>query len=144
MTDPILFHHKNSQACQKLLQLIPKDSKIQYVDIGTLQKIPSSVKSVPCLIVDGSNVYLGKDAFNYFSSHNELEFVNLCGKNGSKCVFSTLDDDSIESNGLFSSLTENDMAKGVPKYDEEKQGTQLDVDKLTALRAEEFNSIKRE
>ena len=143
MSDLILFHHENSKACQKLINLIPKDTKIKYVNIQTLQQIPNSVKSVPCLIVDGNNSYIGKDAFNYFNSSNEIEYVNLCGKNGSKCTFSTLDTDSIESNGIFSCINENDMSTGVPKYEEQTQERSMDLDKFTASRANDFSAIKR-
>ena len=132
MSDIILFHHPKSQACQKLFKLIPKDTKIKYINIETLQSIPSSVKSVPCLIVDGNNSYLGKDVFNYFSSSNEIEYINLCGKNGSKCTFSIIGDDSIESNGNYSSINEISMSQGIPQYEEKKQDQTMDIDKLTA------------
>ena len=142
MSNMIVFYHPNSEACNKFKNIIPKDTQVKFINIQTLQNIPSGVKSVPCLIVDDKNVYTGKDAFNYFSSKNELECISLCSKN-SKCSFSTLTDDSVESNCEFSCIDQDSMSKGIPKY-EEKSNNQMNLDEFAKQRATEFSPISRE
>ena len=37
---------------QKLKEFIPKDKKIQIVDVSTVNNIPSSIKSIPTLVIN--------------------------------------------------------------------------------------------
>jgi hypothetical protein len=137
----ILFYHENSQACQKLKQFIPKDKKIQIVDVSQVSNLPQAITSIPALVIDNSEVLLGKKVFDYFNKTDEMEYLNFSGKNsGSTFGFSMLDDDNnVESGGMFSSIDAPDMSKGIPEWndDDNNKGT-LDLDRFQNER-EEFN-----
>ena len=141
---PIIFIHPDSAACDKLVKIIPKDTKVQYINISTMTSIPAEITSIPCLVIKGKELYCGKKAFDYFNKNDEFDYVNLCGKNG-KCSFTLLENDEDEnlSNGLFSSINENGMSEGVPKYDEQNTSN-MDLDKLEKNRASEYRPISRE
>lgn len=140
MSELLLFYHENSEACQKLKQHIPKDSKIKYVDIGLAQSLPSVVTSVPCLIVNGKEVHIGKKVFDYFNETDDFEYLNLSGKNtGFGNSYSSIDDDNVNSTNIYSSIDAEDMSKGIPEWNDEKQSG-LDLDKFQAQRELEFKN----
>jgi len=133
----LLFYHPQSEACEKLKQFIPKDVKIKYIDISLERNLPPTVTSIPCLVINGKDVLLGKKVFDHFSK-DEMEYLNFNNKNNNSNTYSTIDDDSVDSNGLFSSLDADDMSKGLPTWTEEKDG-KLDMDTLQASRDSEFS-----
>lgn len=130
----LLFFHQSSEPCTKLMKLIPKGKKVQYVDIDQVQQLPAEVVSVPCLVVDGKQVLLGKKAFDFFNEEDTIGCIDFGSKN-SLTAFSTLDDDesNIGSGNGFSSINEKSMEDGIPEYAEENE-SKLDMDKLTAQR----------
>lgn len=139
----ILFFHEGSKACQKLKEFIPKDKKIQIVDVSKVRNIPSSIKSLPSLVINNKDVLSGKKVFDYFNKSEEIEYLNFKGKN-SGFNFSGLNDDNIESNNLFSSLDMPSMSEGVPKWNEDDTKETIDIDKLQNERETMFKGIERQ
>ena len=140
----ILFFHESSPACQKLKQFLPKDKNIQLVNVAQVSNIPQQITSIPALIIDNSEVLLGKKVFDYFNKTDEMEYLNFSGKgSGSSFGFSMLgDEDNVESGGLFSSIDAPDMSKGIPEWnDDNNEKNTLDLDKLQSERAEMFKSM---
>ena len=89
----ILFFHEQSPACQKLKQFLPKDKKIQIVNVAQTPNVPREITSIPALVVNNKEVLLGKKVFDYFNKSDEMEYFNFSGKGGSSAfAFSTLDD----------------------------------------------------
>lgn len=142
----ILFFHEQSKACQKLKEFIPKDKKIQIVDIARVNNIPSSIKSVPTLVVNNKEIISGKKVFDYFNKSDEIEYLNFSGKN-SGFAFSSIDDKelgSIESNTMFSSIDIPSISNGVPKWEDGDTKESLDIDKLQAERDSMFKPVQRQ
>ena len=143
----ILFYHKESNACNKLFQIIPKDKKIQYVDINTINNIPPSIKSIPSLVINNTEILSGKKVFDYFSKTDEMEYIGFSSKNNGFSSFSDLNDNSnnVESNSLFSSIDMPSISDGIPKWDENNDSKQtIDMDKLQAERASMFPKIDKQ
>ena len=140
----LIFVHPDSAACDKLIKIIPKDIKVELINISTISSIPAEITSIPCVVIKGKDLYFGKKAFDYFNKKDEFDYVNLCGKNG-KCSFTLLDNDEDDnlSNGLFSDINENSMSDGVPKYDEQNTSN-MDLDKYEKNRLNEYKPISRE
>ena len=90
----ILFFHEQSKACQKLKEFIPKDKKIQIVDVSRVNNIPSSIKSIPTLVINNKEILSGKKVFDYFNKSDEIEYLNFSGKN-SGFAFSSIDADRL-------------------------------------------------
>ena len=142
----ILFFHEQSQACQKLKEIIPKDKKIQIVDVSRVNNIPSSIKSIPTLVINNKEILSGKKVFDYFNKSDEIEYLNFSGKN-SGFTFSSIDDKevgSIESNTMFSSIDMPSISDGVPKWDDSDTKEALDIDKLQAERDSMFKGVQRQ
>lgn len=141
----ILFYHKESAACNKLFQIIPKEQKIQYVDIATINNIPPSIKSIPSLVINNSEILTGKKVFDYFSKTDEMEYIGFSCKGSGLCSFSNIDDSSnVDSNSTFSSIDMPDMSSGVPKWDDNGDSKQtIDMDKFQAERASMFPKIDK-
>lgn len=142
----ILFFHEQSKACQKLKQFIPKDKKIQIVDVSRVNNIPSSIKSIPTLVVNNKEILSGKKVFDYFNKSDEIEYLNFSGKN-SGFAFSSIDDNdsgSIESNTMFSSIDMPSISDGVPKWEDSDTKEGLDIDKLQAERDSMFKAVQRQ
>lgn len=140
----ILFIHENSQPCQKLKKIIPQNKKIQFVDISTVYNIPSSIKSIPTLVINNKDILSGKKVFDYFNRSDEIEYLNLTGKN-STFSFSTIDnDDNLESNNLYSSIDMPSISDGVPKWEENESKQGLDIDKLQIERDQMFKEEQRQ
>ena len=139
----ILFYHENSQACQKLKQFLPKDKNIQMVNVSQVPNIPPVITSVPALIIDNSEVLLGKKVFDYFNKSDEMEYLNFSGKNSlSTFGFSTLDEDNnIESGSIFSSIDAPDMSQGIPEWVDTDDKKGLDLDRLQNEREEMAKSL---
>ena len=142
----ILFFHEQSKACQKLKEFIPKDAKIQIVDVSRVTNIPSSIKSIPTLVRNNKEILSGKKVFDYFNKSDEIEYLNFFGKN-SGFAFSSIDDNevgNIESNTMFSSIDTPSISEGIPKWDENDTKESLDIDKLQAERDTMFKSLQRQ
>ena len=141
----ILFYHKESAACNKLFQIIPKEQTIQYVDIATINNIPPSIKSVPSLVINNSEILSGKKVFDYFGKTDEMEYIGFSCKGSGLCTFSNIDDSSnVESNSMFSSIDMPDMSSGVPKWDDNSDSPKtIDMDKLQAERASMFQKMDK-
>jgi len=134
----ILFYHDNSPACQKLLKILPKEKKIQMVNVSQVSNIPSSITSIPALVVDNTQVLLGKKVFDFFSKTDEVEYLNFSQNKNSSVGFTMLDDDDNDASGsMFSSIDAESMTKGIPEWntDDDKKG-ELDLDRLQNERAE--------
>ena len=142
----ILFFHEQSKACQKLKEFIPKDKKIQIVDVSRVNNIPSSIKSIPTLVINNKEILSGKKVFDYFNKSDEIEYLNFTGKN-SGFAFSSIDDNelgSIESNTMFSSIDMPSISDGVPKWEDNDTKEALDIDKLQAERDSMFKAVQRQ
>ena len=142
----ILFFHEQSKACQKLKEFIPKDKKIQIVDVSKVNNIPSSIKSIPTLVVNNKEILSGKKVFDYFNKSDEIEYLNFSGKN-SGFAFSSIDDNdvgNIESNTMFSSVDMPSISDGVPKWEDNDTKESLDIDKLQAERDTMFKAVQRQ
>lgn len=141
----ILFFHEQSKACQKLKEFIPKDKKIQFIDISRVNNIPSSIKSVPTLVINNKETLSGKQVFDYFNKTDEIEFLNFSKKN-SGFAFSSLDNngENIDSNSIFSSIDMPSISDGVPKWEDNDAKESLDIDKLQAERDSMFKSVQRQ
>jgi hypothetical protein len=132
----ILFFHEQSNACNKLKEIIPKDKKIQYVNIAYANNIPPSVQSVPALVINNKDLLTGKKVFDYFQKSDEMEFFSFSGKNSGFSNFSTIgDSDNVDSNSMFSSIDASSMADGVPKWDESEESKSIDIDSLQSQRS---------
>ena len=59
----ILFYHNESNACKKLFEIIPKNTNIQYVNIETLNSIPSQITSIPTLLINNNDILSGKKVY---------------------------------------------------------------------------------
>lgn len=141
----ILFFHEQSKACQKLKEFIPKDKKIQFIDISRVNNIPPSIKSVPTLVINNKETLSGKQVFDYFNKTDEIEFLNLSKKN-SGFAFSSLDNngENIDSNSIFSYIDMPSISDGVPKWEDNDSKESLDIDKLQAERDSMFKSVQRQ
>ena len=141
----ILFFHEQSGACQKLKEFIPKDKKIQIVDVARVGNIPSSIKSIPTLVINNKEILTGKKVFDYFNKSDEIEYLNFTGKN-SGFTFSSIDDNdmrAIESNAIFSSIDTPSISEGVPKWEDGDTKQSLDIDKLQAERDSMFKAVQQ-
>ena len=139
-TTAVLFFHEESPACQKLKQHIPKDTKINYVNVAQVSNIPQSITSIPALIINNKDILLGKKVFDYFNKSDDMEYLCLTNKT-SPCIFSTIesDDNPDDSSSMFSSINEKSMNEGVPEWNEESsKNNSLDLDKLQSERSEMF------
>uniref|UniRef100_A0A6C0LGI4 Thioredoxin domain-containing protein n=1 Tax=viral metagenome TaxID=1070528 RepID=A0A6C0LGI4_9ZZZZ len=142
----ILFFHEQSKACQKLKEFIPKDKKIQIIDVSKVNNIPSSIKSIPTLVINNKEILSGKKVFDYFNKSDEIEYLNFSGKSSS-FSFSSIDDKevgNIESNTMFSSIDMPSISDGIPKWEENETKEGLDIDKLQAERDSMFKGVQRE
>lgn len=140
----ILFFHPESEACKKLKQFIPSDKKIQIVNVSQVANIPQAITSIPALVVDNSEILMGKKVFDYFNKTDEMEYLNFSGKNsGSSFGFSMIgEDNNIESGSMFSSIDAPDMSQGIPEWNDENNGkSELDLDRLQSERAEMVKSM---
>ena len=140
----ILFFHPESEACKKLKQFIPNDKNIQIVNISQVTNIPQAITSIPALVIDNSQILIGKKVFDYFNKSDEIEYLNFSGKNsGSSFGFSMIgEDNNVESSSMFSSLDAQDMSQGIPEWNEENNGKgDLDLDRLQNERAEMEKAI---
>ena len=142
----ILFYHEQSKACQKLKEFIPQDKKIQVVDISRVNNIPSSIKSVPTLVINNKEILSGKKVFDYFNKSDEMEYLNFSGKN-SGFAFSSINDndkETIESNTMFSSINMPSISDGVPQWEENDTKESLDIDKLQVERDKMFKAVQKQ
>jgi len=137
----ILFFHENSKACQKLKAYLPKDKPLQIVNVEQLQTIPSSISSIPSLVINNNKILKGKEVFDYFTKSDEMDYIDLSTKN-SGFSFSLLDNDSIEPNSMYSSI--NDMEySGIPTWNEEDENNnRMDIDKFQIQRDEAIKGIQ--
>lgn len=144
----ILFFHPESEACKKLKQFIPNDKNIQIVNISQVTNIPQAITSIPALVIDNSQILIGKKVFDYFNKSDEIEYLNLSGKN-SGFSFSPLDDDNSNthlSTSLFSSIDMPSISDGIPKWEDNENDASktLDIDKLQAERDTMFKSLQKQ
>ena len=138
----LLFYHEQSNACQKLREILPKDKNIQIVDISKVQNIPSSIKSIPTLVINNKDILVGKKVFDYFNKTDEIEYLNLLGKN-TGFSYSTIDDEkNISSNTTFSSIDMPSISDGLPKWEENDSKDVIDIDKLQMERDTMFKGVK--
>ena len=142
----ILFFHEQSKACQKLKEFIPKEKKIQFVDVAKINNIPSTIKSIPSLVINNKEILSGKKVFDYFNKSDEIEYLNFSGKNSGFAFASINDKDlnNIESNNMFSSIDMPSISDGVPKWEENDSKVSLDIDKLQAERDTMFKAIQKQ
>ena len=133
--------------CQKLFhEDIQHDKKIQIVDVSRVNNIPSSIKSIPTLVINNKEILSGKKVFDYFNKSDEIEYLNFSGKN-SGFGFSSINDNdvgSIESNTMFSSIDMPSISDGIPKWEENDTKEALDIDKLQAERDSMFKAVQRQ
>lgn len=136
----ILFYHENSKACQKLKAHLPKDKQIQIINIDQLATIPPSITSIPSLVINNNKILKGKEVFDYFTKTDEMDYIDLSGKN-SGCSFSLLDNDKIESNSGYSSIDSMEYS-GVPTWNENDESSNMDLDKYQLRRDEAIKGIQ--
>lgn len=138
----ILFIHKDSNPCKKIIEVIKNHSKkfnLEIGEISQMQTIPSQIKNLPALVIEnGTKLIEGKEVFNYFQNQ-ELVFIDLnsSSKNFGSSIGSSFGDyNNLDNNtnNLFSSLNEDDMSKGIPEYKEEDNKT-IDLEKIQKERS---------
>ena len=131
----LLFFHKESEACKKLMNIIPKDVKnLKLLDIAEIANVPNSITTVPALVQDGKSLLTGKQVFDYFNKSDELDCIDLSCKRSN--IYSNLDDTSIsDNNSLFSSIDAPGIETGVPAWEEKDNKETLDMDQLQQQRA---------
>lgn len=144
----ILFFHPDSTPCKKLMNIIPKDKKIDYINVMQVRELPSEITNIPSLIVNQKKILSGKDVFDYFQKNDDYMYVSLSNSklSGLENLYSTIDDNNnnnVESSSIFSSINGPSITDGLAEYKEEKNNT-LDLERLQTERAEEFQSIKKE
>jgi len=138
----ILFYHEDSPACQKLKDILPKDKQIQMVNISQVSNIPTSITSIPALVVNNKEVLLGKKVFDYFNKSDEIEYLNFSAGKNTNFGFSGIgDEDNINSGSMFSTIGEGSMSEGIPDWNDETEKKNLDLDKLQTERAETLKSV---
>lgn len=134
----ILFYHEDSPACKKLLGNLPQDKQIQKVNINQVPQMPPGITSIPALLINNQKVLQGKEVFDYLNANNEMDSFTFNSKMGGAMMFSSLDNDSIESNGVFSSIDSPNMNEGVPEWIETDDKKEIDLDRYQAERQQEF------
>lgn len=142
----ILFYHEKSPACQKLKQFIPKDKKIEYVNIEHNNNIPPQITSLPAIILDNKEILLGKKVFDYFNKTDDMEYINFSNKNSSLAsMYSSIDDDTNlgDSNNSYSLLDEKCISDGLPEWKETESNDLIDIDKLQMQRTNMFPQIEK-
>ena len=140
----ILFYHENSKACQKLKTHLPKNKHIQIINIDQLVTIPPSITSVPTLVINNNKILKGKEVFDYFTKSDDMDYINLCGKNNSECVYSLLDDENnIQSNSAYSSIDNMEYC-GVPDWNENEETNKnnMDIENYQKQRDEAIKGIQ--
>lgn len=143
-----LFIHKNSQPCQKLIEVIKNHSKkfnIELVDITELNplQIPKQITSLPALVIkNGTELIFGKNVFDYFQNR-EMEYIDLNSNSkffgASFESFGDVDSSITESNNIFSYITEKDMSHGIPEYNESTSQSEIDISKIQAERDQQLS-----
>jgi hypothetical protein len=130
----ILFYHEDSNACKKLMPLIPKDKKIQYVNVGKTNNIPKNITSIPALLINNEKLLMAKKVFDYFNEKDEIEFYDF--NNNSSFGFSNIDDNDTSdfSNDKFSSLEYPSISQGLPEYKENSDKSTIDIESLQSDR----------
>jgi hypothetical protein len=143
----ILFYHPESNPCKKLMDIIPKDKKISYINVVQVRELPNEITNIPSMIVNQKKILSGKDVFNYFQKNDDYMYVSLSNSkmSGLQNLYSTIDDDNnnVESSSIFSSINGPSITDGLVEYKEEKNTT-LDLERLQAERSKEFQPIKKE
>ena len=116
--DIILFIHKMSKACNKLLPLIKEhnSNNLKIIDITQLNNLPSQITSIPALILKNETLLLGKDVFDYFTNDKNV-------------YFKSNDDDDELDNYQFDSDTMKKMSGPRREYDTN------DIEKILEERA---------
>lgn len=121
----VIIYHPSCKASQKLLSSIPADNKIvKLVNVLSLGKLPSGLKSVPAGFSD-NNIITGKQLFekvdsllngptclNIFGASNLAGFIDGSSNYKLSSNFSPLDG----ANG-------SDGFSGVPTFDENQAKT---------------------
>jgi len=130
----ILFYHENSNACKKLMPLIPKDKKIQYINVGKTNNIPKNITSIPALLINNEKLLMAKKVFDYFNEKDEIEFYDF--NNNNAFSFSSIDDNDTSdfSNDKFSSLEYPSISQGLPEYKENNDKSTIDIESLQSDR----------
>jgi hypothetical protein len=134
----ILFFHEDSPACKKLLSNIPPERQIQKVNINQVAQMPNGITSIPALVINNQKILQGKEVFDYLNANNELDSFTFSGKMGGATLFSSLGDDNVESNSVFSSIDSPGMNEGVPEWIETDEKKEIDLDRYQSERQQEF------
>lgn len=138
----VLFIHKDSKPCKKILEIIKNHSKkfnLEIGEISQMQTIPGQIQFLPALVIEnGTKLIEGKEVFNYFANQ-ELIFIDLnsSSKNFGFSIGSSFGDyNNLDNNtnSLFSSINEDDMSKGIPEYKEDDNKT-IDLEKIQKERS---------
>ena len=126
--------------------ILPKDKNIQVVDVSKIHNIPSSIKSIPTLVINNKDILSGKKVFDYFNKSDEIEYLNFSNVKNSGFGFSSIDDNlnSIESNTSFSSIDMPSISDGIPKWEDNDSKNTIDIDKLQAERDSMFKPVQRQ
>ena len=139
----LLFIHKSSEPCKKLIKLIPKDINMNVIDIEINPGIPKEITSVPAIIIDNKKLLLGKECFDLFTKENDLECVSFCTKGSSMCCYSDIDSDVLKSNQSFSIIDEKPMNDGVKEWKEENDSNLRTLESLEKQRQSEIPVLPR-
>ena len=103
------------------------------INIARLSSIPSSITSIPTLVINNNKILKGKELFNFFSSSDEMEYINFSCKNNGVCFSSLNDNDNIESNESYTGINSMEYC-GVPTWTEDNNNNTTDIDTLQAER----------
>tara|TARA_E500000178_G_scaffold333139_1_gene367714 strand:+ start:3046 stop:3483 length:438 start_codon:yes stop_codon:yes gene_type:complete len=130
----ILFIHAQSNACNKLKQILPKDKNIQILDISTINNLPPQITSIPALVINNKDLLLGKKVFDYFNNEDLMECLVFNNSKYCSANYSNIDSDIIEHHNEYSSIDANSIADGVPTYQENDSNNVLDIERLQTER----------
>lgn len=121
----VIVYHPQCKACQKLLSNVKEDNNMfKLVNVLSIPKLPSGLKSVPAGITEGS-IITGKKLFEKVESMiNGPVSVNIFGASNRAGFINGSTDFNLNSN--FSPLEgagNTDGFTGVPTFDENQVRT---------------------
>lgn len=89
-----LYYSNRCKHCERLIQKYDFRT-FKCIDVQTTQ-VPSAVTSVPTIVDDSNNMYVGKDSFNFMESLNGIQPYGFDLNNLTNKGFSFIDKDPHE------------------------------------------------
>jgi hypothetical protein len=120
-----IFVSSRCKYCNELMVLVNGKDGVNVVNIDK-QRAPQWVRSVPTMIDDKKNIYVGKECFDKFKT--ELEGFEFCGGGAE---FSYIEDGLMEKTNNFSYIEEN------KEVNEGNDETKMMIDRMVEQRNSE-------